>query len=159
MPIHDSLKLKGDLEVVLRSEDGQVKASRVVRNLVVNAGVAFVISRMVGVAKPVMGFMALGASNQAPAASDTSLMQQLGSREAIDSAVIAGSNGEKVVYTCTFEAGDATGLLAEAGVFNASTGGDMLCRTVFDPINKLASDSISIAWTVTLQGDTPGGAP
>jgi hypothetical protein len=40
--------------------------------------------------------------------------------------------------------------VTEAGVFNAATGGDMLCRTVFDVVNKAADDTMAITWTVTL---------
>jgi hypothetical protein len=40
--------------------------------------------------------------------------------------------------------------VTEAGIFNALTGGDMLCRTVFPVVNKGADDTMSVTWTVTL---------
>ena len=49
-----------------------------------------------------------------------------------------------------FEAGDATGAVTEAGIFNAASGGDMLCRTVFSVVNKAADDTMSVTWTITL---------
>ena len=59
-------------------------------------------------------------------------------------------NANVLTYVCTFEAGDATGAVTEAGIFNAASGGDMLCRTVFSAVNKAASDSLAITWVVTL---------
>ena len=40
--------------------------------------------------------------------------------------------------------------LTEAGIFNASSAGTLLCRTVFSVVTKGASDAMTITWTVTL---------
>jgi hypothetical protein len=146
----EKLKMTGDVSLVLKGADGQVKETREIKNLVVNAGLAYVISRMVGTAKSVMSHMALGSGTTAAAAGQTDLVSILGSREALDSTTIAGSNNEQVVYVASFEAGDATGAVTEAGIFNASTAGDMLCRTVFAVVNKSANDSLTVTWTITL---------
>lgn len=148
--VNDKLKMTGDVSMVLRGPDGQVKETREIKNLVVNAGLAYVISRMVGTAKAVMSHMALGSGTTAAAAGNTDLESILGSREALDSTTISGSNNEKVVYVASFEAGDATGAVTEAGIFNASSSGDMLCRTVFAVVNKGANDSLTVTWTITL---------
>lgn len=148
--VNDKLRMTGDVSIVLTGPDGQVKDSREIKNLVVNAGLAYVISRMVGTAKAVMSHMALGSGTTAAAAGNTDLESILGSREALDSTTISGSNNEKVVYVASFEAGDATGAVTEAGIFNASTAGDMLCRTVFAVVNKGANDSLTVTWTITL---------
>jgi len=134
----------------LRGPDGSVKDAREIKNLVVNEGLAFVISRMVGTSKAVMSHMGLGSSTTAAAAGDTDLGSQLGSREALDSSTISGTNNEKVIYEASFEAGDATGAVTEAGIFNATSAGDMLCRTVFAVVNKGANDSLTVTWTITL---------
>lgn len=146
----ESLKVKGRLSIVLRDKDGNVKDERDVDNLVVNAGLAYIISRMVGTAKSVMSHMALGSGTTAAAASQTDLVSVLGSREALDSTTIAGANNNQVVYVSSFEAGDATGAVTEAGIFNAATAGDMLCRTVFPVVNKAADDALTVTWTITL---------
>lgn len=146
----ESLKVKGRLSIVLRDKDGNVKDERDVDNLVVNAGLAYIISRMVGTAKSVMSHMALGSGTTAAAASQTDLVSVLGSREALDSTTIAGANNNQVVYVSSFEAGDATGAVTEAGIFNAASAGDMLCRTVFPVVNKAADDALTVTWTITL---------
>lgn len=146
----ENLKVKGRLSIVLRDRDGNVKDERDVDNLVVDAGLAYIISRMVGASKSVMSHMALGSGTTAAAAGQTDLVSLLGSREALDSTTIAGSNNEKVVYVASFEAGDATGAVTEAGIFNDSSAGDMLCRTVFPVVNKAADDELTVTWTITL---------
>tara|TARA_B110000093_G_scaffold152330_1_gene167281 strand:- start:29 stop:487 length:459 start_codon:yes stop_codon:yes gene_type:complete len=148
--INENLKLSGQLNIVLTDKAGIVKEQREVKNLVVNAGLAYIISRMLNTSKSVMSHMALGSGTTAAAASQTDLGTTLGSREALTSSTITGSNSEKVVYVATFDAGDATGAVSEAGVFNATTSGDMLCRTVFSVVNKQADDTLSVTWTITL---------
>ena len=147
--INENLKLSGQLNIVLKDKAGNVKETREVKNLVVDAGLAFIASRMTGTSKAVMSHMALGSSTTAAAAGQTDLASVLGSREALDSTTLTGSN-KAVAYVSSFEAGDATGAVTEAGIFNASSGGDMLCRTVFSVVNKGADDVMSITWTVTL---------
>lgn len=150
MNTNEILKLSGNLSIVVKDKDGQVKDQREVKNLVVNTGLAYIVSRMVGTAKNVMSHMAVGSGTTAAAAGDTDLESILGSRKSLDSTTIAGSNNEQVVYVTTFAAGEGTGAITEAGIFNASTSGDMLCRTVFSVVNKAAADSMVITWTITL---------
>ena len=125
--INENLKLSGQLNIVLKDKAGNVKETREVKNLVVDAGLAFL----------------------AAAAGQTDLVSVLGSREALDSTTLTGSN-KAVAYVSSFEAGDGTGAVTEAGIFNASSGGDMLCRTVFSVVNKAADDAMSVTWTITL---------
>ena len=147
--INENLKLSGQLNIVLKDKAGNVKDEREVKNLVVNKGLEYIASRMKDASKSVMSHMGLGSGTTAAAASQTDLVTLLGSREALDSTTISGSNNEKVVYVSAFEAGDATGAVTEAGIFNAASGGDMLCRTVFSVVNKAADDTMSVTWTIT----------
>jgi len=150
MNLQEQTKMCGDVSIVLQRADGSIKDSRQIQNLVVNAGLAYIISRMVGTAKNVMSHMAVGSGTAAAAAGNTALGSQLGSRVSLDSTTIAGSNNEKVVYVATFGAGVGTGAVSEAGVFNAGTSGDMLCRTTFGVVNKAVDDTMQITWTITL---------
>lgn len=145
--LKDSLKLKGRVGIVLKDKDGKVKETREIDNLVVDAGLDFIASRMKDATATAMTHMALGSSSTAAAAGNTALGSQLGSREALDSTTVTNN---AVAYVASFEAGDATGAVTEAGLFNASSGGTMLCRTVFSVVNKLADDSMTVTWTVTI---------
>ena len=73
MNANDKLQLSGALGIVITGKDGVVKESKTVPNLVVNAGLAFITSRMTGTAKAVMSHMAVGAGTSAAAATDTYL--------------------------------------------------------------------------------------
>jgi hypothetical protein len=150
--INENLKLSGQLNIVLKDKNGKVKEERVEKNLVVNKGLAFIISRMEGTAKGVMSHMALGSSSTAEAAGQSDLVSILGSREILDSTTITGTNNEKIVFVSSFEAGDATGAVKEAGIFNSGTAaaGDMLSRTTFAVVNKAADDTMAVTWTITL---------
>jgi hypothetical protein len=145
--LQEGLKLKGRVGIVLKDKEGQVKETREIDNLVVNAGLAFITSRMAGTASAVMSHMALGSSTTAAAAGQTDLLSILGSREALDSTT---DSANVITYVASFEAGDATGAVTEAGIFNASTAGTMLCRTVFDVVNKQADDTMTVTWAITL---------
>jgi len=145
--IQESIKIRGDLNIVLKDENGNIKEQREEKNLVVNAGLAFITSRMTDAADSVMSHMAVGSDSTAAAAGDTDLGSILGSREALDSTTDSAAT---ITYVASFEAGDGTGAITEAGIFNASTGGTMLCRTVFSTVNKGANDTMTITWTITL---------
>ena len=145
--LNDGLKLKGRVGLVLKDKDGNVKESREIDNLVVSAGLTYIASRMVGTAKNVMSHMGLGSGSTAASAGDTDLGSLLGAREALDSST---ESSNTIVYVASFEAGDATGAITEAGLFNAASAGDMLCRTVFSVISKAADDTLSVSWTITL---------
>lgn len=144
--MNDGLKLRGDVALVLRDKDGNVKDERNIKNLIVDSGLNFICDRMKN-DETAMTHMALGSGSTAAAAGDTSLGSQLGSREALDSDTVSSNT---ITYVASFEAGDATGAVTEAGIFNAASGGTMLCRTVFSVVNKGADDSLSVTWTITL---------
>jgi len=145
--IKDNLKLRGDLAIVLRDKDGNIKEQRNETNLVVSAGLNFICDRMEGTSEAVMSHIAVGSDNTAAAAGNTDLGSILGSREALDSTTVVDN---AITYVASFEAGEGTGAITEAGIFNASTAGTMLCRTVFPVVNKAADDTLQITWTITL---------
>ena len=145
--INDDLKLRGDVAIVLKDKDGNVKDSREIHNLVVSAGLEFICSRMAGTSAGLMSHMALGSGTTAAAAGQTDLVSILGSREALDSSTASANT---ITYVSSFEAGEGTGSVTEAGIFNASSGSTMLCRTVFPVVSKQADDTMSVTWTITL---------
>ena len=145
MNLNEIFKLTGKVHVTVTNEHGEVVEQRAA-NLVVTTGKNFTASRMVGTADNVMSHMALGSNNTAAAVGDTALLGELGRV-----ALTAGTATANVVtYTATFGQGVATGGVQEAGIFNASSAGTMLCRVVFAVVNKGANDTIAITWTVTV---------
>ena len=145
--INDNLKLRGDVAIVVKDKDGKVKDSREIHNLVVSTGLEYICSRMAGTSAGVMSHMAVGSGTTAASAGQTALVSALGSREALDS---TSASSNTITYASSFEAGEGTGAVTEAGIFNASSSGTMLCRTVFAVVNKDADDTMSITWSITL---------
>lgn len=141
----ETLKVTGDVFITLRNSDGSIKEQREIKNLVVTVGKQFIASRMVA-STTAMSHMAIGAGTTAAANGDTTLGSELG-RVALAS---SGASGAVVTYTASFPAGTGTGAVTEAGIFNASSAGTMLCRTVFPIVSKGADDSLSITWQVTV---------
>lgn len=146
MNLNEQLQFTGKVKIVVTNQKtGEVKDTREIPNLVVTTGKQFVASRMVGTASNVMSDMALGAGTTAASVGDTALQSELG-RVTLGS---AGAAGAVVTYTATFPAGTATGAVTEAGILNASSGGTLLCRTVFAVVNKGADDAMAVTWAIT----------
>jgi len=143
----ENLRLSGKLNIVLTDAEGNIKANREVHNLVVSSGLTFIASRMAGTASGVMSHMALGSGTTPPAGGNIDLGSIIGSRVGLTSTTPSDNT---VAYVASFGPGVSTGAVTEAGIFNASTSGTMLCRTVFDVINKGALDTMTITWTITL---------
>jgi hypothetical protein len=147
----ENFKVVGKLTIDLFDETGALKSSKTVDNLVVTAGLGFITSRMTGTASAIMSHMAVGTSSTAPARGDTTLGAEI-ARVALTSTTVATVTytNDSVVYAATFGTGVGTGALVEAGILNASTGGTLLCHTAFATVNKGASDTMAITWTVTV---------
>lgn len=139
--INESLKMVGHLSIALNGETVQE-----VPNLVVTDGKEYVASRMKDTSASAMSHMAIGTGSTAAAAGNAAL----GSEAHRNTLTSTSVSGAVVTYACTFSAGQGTGAITEAGLFNASSAGSMLCRTVFAVVNKGANDSMTITWTVTV---------
>ena len=144
--IQDSIKMTGELRITVTNPEGTITQETVVPNLVVSAGKDFIAERMKDATTTAMSHMAIGTDTTAAAAGDTALGTEAG-RVSLTSTTVTSN---AVAYVATFGAGTGTGAITEAGLFNASSSGDMLCRTVFSVINKGAADTLGITWTVTV---------
>ena len=143
--LQDSLKVTGAVAIKVFDKNGNIKQEQLIKNLVVSTGKEFIASRMVGTPTE-MSHMAVGAGTSSASAGDTALGSELG-RVALATDT---SSGAVVTYTANFPAGTGTGAVTEAGIFNAASGGTMLCRTVFAVVNKGVDDGMSITWQITV---------
>lgn len=138
--INEELKLTGHVTVALN--DAIIQE---IPNLVVTAGKGYVASRMKDTSASAMSHMAAGTDNTAAAAGDSALGTESG-RVTLTSTTVSSN---VITYVATFPAGTATATLVEAGLFNASSGGTLLCRTVFAAVNKGSLDSMTVTWAIT----------
>jgi len=140
------VNIKGNLEVILLDVNGIQKDYRKVENLVVAVGKEVIAARLLGNTLAVMSHMAVGSDSTAAATGQTALGAELGRVVLDSSARVSNVN----TYIATFPAGTGTGALTEAAILNASSTGNMLCRTTFSTVNKASGDTVVITWNVTV---------
>ena len=141
----------GTLTVEVKDAMGNTKEVREVNNLIVNGGLEMLASRLKDASTTVPSHMAVGIGTAAAVGSQTALVSE-SARVAFSNSNLVTTNvtGDSLQYIATFGAGVATGTLTEAGIFNAASSGTMFSRTVFAPINKTASDSVTITWKIVV---------
>jgi hypothetical protein len=141
-------KLIGALTAILTKANGDIDV-RQKNNIVVNGGFDFICDCLGNsAARPAtLGWIAIGTGAVAPVVTDTALGTELGRA----ASTYAHTAGTKVfTITANYAAGIGTGLITEAGVFNAATLGTMLDRVTFTGMNKLAGDTLAVTFTFTL---------
>lgn len=139
----NSGKLKYTLDVVLRDEFGAIKETRQIHNTVTTAGKNMIADRLL--ASPSLGVpthMAVGTGTPSGTALGTELDRNALTSKTRSNAV--------VTMVGDWAAGDGTGAITEAGIFDASSSGNMHCSASFSVINKGASDTLQITWTLTI---------
>lgn len=148
-----NIPMKGKIEYTLRDESGKVKDHGIIENTITNFMDAHVADQMSDQGEAQIGFMALG-SGTGQTASSTDLANFIDINALSGTGPIQGTGGDDndVIYSGYWGAGDATNdSITEAGIFQASgTSRTTLC-TYNDglSINKGASDTLKIDWTVT----------
>ena len=145
----DKMNALGRVHIQVFDKDKNLIEEQTVKNLVVTTGLNHIADRL-GASSPAtrMSHMEVGTGSTAAAAGDTALGSAIASsRVALTSQTVSTNTVE---YVGDFPAGTGTGAVTEAGVFNASSGGTMLCRTVFSVVNKAAADTLKITWTLTV---------
>ena len=156
------IEIEGSLSIVVTDTiTNTVRQELYVPNLVVSTGKAWIASRMVGVTDPIMSHMGIGTNATTEVAGNTALGAELTVAGGYTGYTRAGlttatASANVVSYTANFAANNPSAPsggveLREAGIFNASSGGTMLCRTTYPIVTKLPADALTITWTITIQ--------
>lgn len=131
-------------ELILRDGlTGQIKAQRRKWNTVTTAGKNGIADQIL--ASPTLNkptHMAIGTGTPSGTALGTEL-----DRNALTSKT---RSTNVVTMQGDWAAGDGTGALTEAGVFDAAAAGNMWLSTSYSVVNKGASDVLQIIWTLTI---------
>mgnify|MGYP005989002715 CR=1 FL=1 len=145
----EKMRAAGRVHIQLFDQSGNLKEEQTVKNLVVDTGLAHIANRL-GASSPAtrMSHMEVGTGTTSPAAGNTALETAIASSRVSLTTQTVSTN--TVEYVGDFPAGTGTGAVTEAGVFNASSSGTLLCRTTFSVVNKGASDTLKITWTLTV---------
>jgi hypothetical protein len=146
--INENVKPTGLVTIVQTNAEGKIVKEFQVPNLVVTSGKNHIAAKIAATTNSpaAMTHMAIGTGTSTPGASDTTLGPQTG-RVSLSGSVVSTNT---ITYTATFPAGTGDGAITEAGVFNASSSGTMLCRTTFPVVNKASGDTIAVTWVVTV---------
>lgn len=146
MQMQDFLSAKGEVFIEIKGPDQIIKEKIHIPNLVVQAGRDFIAERLISNTDNFMTHMAVGTDGTTQALSDTALGSEE-ARQAFDSAT---RNANVTTFVTTYAPGTATAGIQEAGIFNAASGGTMLCRTAFLVVNKAAADTMVVTWVITI---------
>jgi hypothetical protein len=136
--------LTPEVNVLIRLYDdrGQLKEERQIHNTVTTAGKNGAADQVL--ASPTLNKPThMGIGTGAPTGS------ALGTE--LDRNALTSKTRSNAVVTMVgdWAAGDGTGAITEAGVFDAAAAGNMWMSASFSVINKAASDTLSISWTLT----------
>lgn len=143
----EEIQPQDNVRIELRGPDGKIKQEQTCHNLVTTVGKNGVADQLL--ASPSIGkptHMAVGTGTSGPAAGDTALGTEL-DRNALTS---KNRSGAVVTMVGDWAAGDGTGAITEAGIFDAASTGNLYVRAVFSAINKAAGDTLAITWTLTV---------
>jgi hypothetical protein len=142
----DTLTLRGEVTVEVFGPEGELKQREVDPNLILTVGRNMIADRLL--ASPSLGtatHMGVGTSGTAPAAGDTTITGE--TRVALTSKT---RSTNVVTYVGDWGAGVATGTLQEAGLWDASSSGNLVGRATFSSVVKGAADTLKVTWTWTL---------
>jgi len=147
------IKLIGIYEVKVIDKNGNIKDVRSGRNLITNVGKAQIAGLINGVVTSPFKYIAIGTGTTPPAANNTALEAEK-RRKLADSVSRATTNvsNDTAVITATFSGYTGTEAITESGVFDAASGGNMLCRQTFSAVNVNwdAGDSLQVTWKIVV---------
>lgn len=140
---NEGLYFDVNMHIELRDENGNLKDERFIHNTVTTAGrngIADQILLSPSLNKPT--HMAIGTGTPSGTALGTELDRNALTTKTRSNAV--------VTMVGDWAAGDGTGAITEAGIFDAASTGNMWCSASFSVINKAAADTLQITWTLTI---------
>lgn len=136
--------LKDNVHIVLKGPDGKIKHESV-HNTVTTAGKNGVADQILASPTlPKAGWMAIGTGSPASTLLGTEI-----DRNALTSKTRSGA---VVTMVGDWAAGDGTGTITEAGIFDVVTANtvNMWASASFGAITKAAGDTLQITWTLTV---------
>lgn len=139
------IAIKDNVHIVLTGPDGKIKHESK-HNTVTSAGLAGAADQILASPTlPKVGWMAIGTGTPAPTLLGTEIDRNAFTTKTRSSAV--------VTMVGDWAAGDGTGTITEAGIFDVVTANtiNMWASTSFGAITKGALDTLKITWTLTFE--------
>ncbi len=148
--MYASFRLKGEVEVLVYDRDGRLKDRRLVGNLVVDVGKAQVAGLINGVVTTPFKYIAIGTGTASPSASDTALGNEVARASATTGRTTTSVSNDTATWSASFSF-TSSYAITESGIFDASSGGNMLARQTFSAVNVSSGDSLTVNWKVQVQ--------
>lgn len=143
--ITDTVTIKGEVSIVVLNDKDEVVDSREINNMVVTTGKNLVANLIAG-ATAYPSHIALGTGIDQTNLVNTQLSTETaGTRKTFNSVTVVDN---VATFISIWAPGDATGTYTETGIFNASSSGTMLSRTVFGAVTKTIGDKLVITWKI-----------
>ena len=150
MLMEDGIKCRGDLLFKFTCQKtGKIRIYEE-KNLIVTVGKSHIADQLSDQGEAAMSHMAIGTGTTAAVVGDTALETELDRNALTSKTQGSGASANQVAYSAEWAAGDGTGAITEAGIFNSASAGILLARSVFAVKNKGATDALSIVWTLTI---------
>jgi hypothetical protein len=148
----EKMPMKGKIKFKLTDKDGNV-TEKIIDNTFTDVGNIHVADQLADTpTEAKMGFMAIGTGDTPFTVGSTTLNSEL-DRNALSAGYPEQrdpADDNEVVYKANWAAGDGTGAITEAGIFNSSGAGTLLCCSTFPVVNKGADDSLEITWEISV---------
>ena len=145
---HDKMGVRGEMHAELRDEKGNLKDERLIINTITELCDAHVADQMSDSGDAAIGYMSVGTGTGQGSAS-TGLATSLDQNALTSTTQGTAGDDNDVVFVGDWAAGDGTGAITEAGIFHAANNTSMMAVSSFSVINKGATDTLKITWTLS----------
>lgn len=140
------LRFHTNVRAELRGPDGELKDVRDMHNVICQPGKNVLLASASPKTASQWSYVCVGTGTNAAASTDTALQTELTRVAGTVSTPSAGT----LQIVGTFGAGVATGAITESALDSgASASGAILAHQVFAAVNKGASDTLTVTWTLT----------
>ena len=148
--MNEDLKLKGELTVQHFNKNKELVEELRFPNLIVNVGKSQMANLLGGLGASSFDYVAVGTGTTTPAATDTALEAEVVRVQTTNSLITTDVTNDTVQFEGTVDF-TSSYAITEYGLFDASTGGNMLNRAVKSALNVGNGDSIKVVWKVQVQ--------
>jgi len=139
-------RLKGTVTLLKFNKKGEIVEETRLNNLLVNTGLEYAAKLLNGVSTSPFQYIAIGSGSTSPQTTDTALESEV-------DRTVANTSYEspyKAKFTAIFNFTSFT-TIREAGIFNDSSGGNLLSRVTFAAKSFNAGESLGVSWTIEVK--------
>lgn len=146
--VKEGIRLIGKL-IIQVFRKGKLVEQVVKNNLIVDVGIAQIAGLINGVVTTPFTYVAVGSGTTAPTSADTALENELLRGLATTSRTTTTKTNDTARWEITWTA-ESDMTITEAGIFDASTNGNMLARQTFTAVSVATGEQFRVIWEITV---------